>query len=148
MPTTDAAILADPYFSPPTETTPIKTYEVTEGVIIIPGIGEWGKKYITFPARFQDTESGLKTRADASAGVVVRAEWRVQAGGADGEVDGEGEGVGYADWVLVEDVTVECSWWLMPFVKRSMEGAHRDICRKLVEKVEFLKRSEAVAGAQ
>jgi hypothetical protein len=145
IPTTDTAVLADPYFSP-ADSSSIKTYEVTEGIIIIPGIGDWGKKYITFPARFQNTPSGLKTRADAAAGVVVRAEYSVQPGGADAEVEGEGEGIGYAEWVLVEVATVECAWWLMPFVKRSMEEAHRDICRKLVTKVGRQKRARSSAG--
>ncbi|KAK9336303.1 hypothetical protein V1521DRAFT_437229 [Lipomyces starkeyi] len=47
-PTTCPAVLSDLYFSP-TDTAPIKSYEITEGVIIIPGIGDWGKKFITFP---------------------------------------------------------------------------------------------------
>jgi hypothetical protein len=146
IPTTNAAVLADPYFSPSADTSSIKTYEVTEGVIIIPGVGDWGKKFITFPANFQNTLSGLKTRADAPAGVVVRAEYNVQPGGADAEVDGEGQGIGYAEWVLVEVATVECAWWLMPFVKGSMEGAHRDICRKLVAKLMRQKRAQSGAG--
>ncbi|KAK9357214.1 hypothetical protein V1504DRAFT_94205 [Lipomyces starkeyi] len=140
VPTTCPAVLSDPYFSA-TDTAPIKTYEVTEGVIIIPGIGDWGKKFITFPVWFQDTPSGLKTRADAPAGVVVRAEWRVQPGAAYGEVEGEGDR--YMQWTLVEDVTVQCAWWLIAFVKKNMEHAHRDICRKLVEKVEEGKMAGA-----
>ena len=47
--------------------------------------------------------------------------------------------------MLVEDVEVICSWWKMPFVKGKMEAAHRDICKKVIEKVEMLKRQEAVA---
>ncbi|KAK9386048.1 hypothetical protein V1515DRAFT_581348 [Lipomyces mesembrius] len=136
VPTTDSAVLSDPHFSP-TDTAPIKTYEVTEGLIIIPGVGNWGKKLTTFPAWFQDTTTGLKTRADGPVGaLVVRAEWRVQPGGVYGEVEGEA-------YMLVENVTVECAWWLMSLAKRSVEAAHRDICRKLVEK-EGTRR----AGAQ
>ncbi|KAF2186249.1 hypothetical protein K469DRAFT_664119 [Zopfia rhizophila CBS 207.26] len=144
LPETAPETKKDPYWYP-VDLNPITTYEVTEGVTVIPGIGEWGKKYITFPSCFQDTPHGIKTRADTS-GVMLRAEFRVIPGGADdGEVDGEGEGVGYADWVLVEDVEVQCAWYMMPFVRKSMEGAHRDICRKVVEKVEMLKMQEVVA---
>ncbi|KAK9491033.1 hypothetical protein V1508DRAFT_399339 [Lipomyces doorenjongii] len=142
VPTTGPTVLSDPYFSP-TDTAPIKTYEVTEGVIIIPGIGDWGKKFITFPVWFQDTPTGLKTRADGPAGVVVRAEWRVQPGVAHGEVEGEGDR--YMQWTLLEDVTVQCAWWLISFVKKSVEHAHRDICRKLVEKMEREKRAGAAS---
>ncbi|KAK9371748.1 uncharacterized protein V1513DRAFT_467290 [Lipomyces chichibuensis] len=135
VPTTCPAVLNDPYFSP-TDTSPIKTYEVTEGVIIIPGIADLGKKFITFPVWLQDTPSGLKTRADAPAGVVVRAEWRVQPDRAYGEVERE-----YTQWTLVEDVTVQCAWWLIWFVKKNMEYAHKDICWKLVEKTVKEKRT-------
>ncbi|KAF2475385.1 uncharacterized protein BDR25DRAFT_331836 [Lindgomyces ingoldianus] len=143
LPETNPETRKDTYWYPP-DLHPIKTYEVTEAVTILPGVGEWGKKYITFPSCFQDTPHGIKTRADTS-GVVLRAEFRVIKGGADiGEVEGEGEGIGYAEWVLVEDVEVQCAWYMMPFVRSSMEGAHRDICRKVVEKVEMLKRQEAI----
>lgn len=110
----------------------------------MPGVGEWGKKYIKFPSCFQDTKHGIKTRADAS-GVIIRAEFRVVKGGAGAEVEGEGMGIGDAKWVLVEDVEVTCNWWLMPFVKGKMEQAHRDVCRKVVEKVEMQRRQETVA---
>ncbi|KAF2119413.1 hypothetical protein BDV96DRAFT_473234, partial [Lophiotrema nucula] len=130
----------------PVDLHPVHTYEVNECVTIFPGIGEWGKKYLTFPSCFQDTPHGVKTRADAPGGVTLRAEFRVIPGGAgDGEVDGEGQGVGYADWVLVEDVEVQCAWYMMPFVKSKMEAAHQDICRKVVEKVEMEKRQEQIA---
>jgi hypothetical protein len=32
-------------------------------------------------------------------------------------------------------VEVVCAWWMMPLVRGKMEGAHRDICRKVVQKV-------------
>ncbi|KAJ4373088.1 hypothetical protein N0V83_003379 [Neocucurbitaria cava] len=137
--------LKDTYWYPPDQ-YPITTYNVRECITLLPGVGEFGKKYITFPSCFQDTKAGIKTRADAS-GVIVRAEFRVVRGGAGAEVEGEGMGVGDAEWVLVEDVEVSCSWWLMPFVKGKMEQAHRDVCRKVVEKVEMEKRQEAVASS-
>lgn len=39
------------------------------------------------------------------------------------------------EYEMVETVSVECNFMMMPFVKGSMEDAHRDICRKVVEEV-------------
>ncbi|KAH8627967.1 hypothetical protein IG631_17735 [Alternaria alternata] len=138
-PSTAPSTLKDTYWYPPDQ-YPITTYHVTECITLFPGIGQYGKKYITFPSCFQDTRQGIKTRADAAAGVIVRAEFRVVANGEAGsEVEGEGMGVGDAQWVLVEDVEVSCAWWLMPFVKGKMEQAHRDVCRKVIEKTDKLR---------
>lgn len=144
LPDTPQDALKDTYWYP-TDLNPVTTYAVKECITLFPGVGEWGKKYITFPSCFQDTPHGIKTRVDAS-GVIVRAEFRVVKGGAAAEVEGEGMGVGDAEWVLVEDVEVTCAWWLMPLVKSKMEQAHRDICRKVVEKVEMHRRQEAIAS--
>lgn len=141
---TDPQTLKDTYWYPPDQ-YPIVTYHVTECIVFIPGVGEWAKKYLTFPSCFQDTPSGLKTRADTN-GVIVRAEFRVVRGGAGAEVEGEGQGVGDAEWVLVEDVEVTCSWLMMPFVKGKLEEAHKDVCNKIIEKVEMQKRQQAIAN--
>lgn len=144
LPSTDPATIKDTYWYP-TDINPITTYEVTETIKLVPGV-EWGKKYLKFPSCFQDTPTGIRTRADAS-GVIVRAEFRVVKGGAAAEVEGEGEGIGDAEWVLVEDVEVSCSWFLMPFVKGKMEEAHRGICAKVIEKVEMEHRQRTIASA-
>jgi hypothetical protein len=140
--------LTDPSF--PADRAPVKCYEVTEGVIVIPGIGDWGKMVINFPAWFQDTPNGLYVRADPPGGVMVRAEWRVEHTGSDSNGDGGDGGDGndmdegmveeQAEFLLVEDLTVECVSWMMPFVRLTVEGAHRDICWKLVEKLANEKR--------
>ena len=133
---TPAATLTDTYWYPP-DRYPLTTYNVTESITWCPGIGSYGKKNITFPSSFQDTRLGIKTRADAAAGVTVRAEFRVLRNGEMGsEVEGEGGGIGDAEWILVEDVEVTCAWWLMPFVKGKMEEAHTDVCNKVVQMVE------------
>jgi len=146
LPATDSQVLKDTYWYP-TDLNPVASYKVTEVITLLPGIGEWGKKYITFPTCFQDTPIGIKTRADTS-GVVLRAEFRVVRGGAAAEVEGEGGGIGDAEWVLVEDVEVTCAWWMMPFVKGKMEQAHRGICSKVIEKVMMEQRQRAVAGVE
>lgn len=138
LPKTAPETLKDTYWFP-TDLNPVHTYSVTECVTILPGVGQMGRKNITFPSCFQNIPSGVKSRADVS-GVTVRAEYRVIRGGMESEVDGEGQGIGDAEWVLVEDAEVSCSWWMMPFVKGKMELAHRDICRKVIEKVEMQRR--------
>ncbi|KAF2006047.1 hypothetical protein P154DRAFT_518265 [Amniculicola lignicola CBS 123094] len=126
----------------PVDLNPIDSYEVTEVITLLPGIGEWGKRYLTFPTNFQNTRDGIKTRADAG-GVIVRAEYRVlPSSTADSEILGEGEGIGShasafdpSSFALIEDVEVTCAWWLMPFVRGKMEEAHREICKRVIEKV-------------
>jgi hypothetical protein len=145
LPSTNPETLKDTYWYP-TDLNPVTTYRVTEVIKFLPGV-EWGKKYLKFPSCFQDTPTGVRTRADAS-GVIVRAEFRVVRGGAAAEVEGEGAGIGDAEWVLVEDVEVTCAWWLMPFVRGKMEQAHRGICAKVMEKVEMEQRQRAVAGVE
>lgn len=140
---TNAETLKDTWWYP-TDLNPVTTYIVTEVIKFLP-VGDWAKKYIKFPSCFQDTPTGVRTRADAAAGVIVRAEFRVAKGGAAAEVEGEGGGIGDAEWVLVEDVEVTCAWWLMPFVRGKMEQAHRGICSKVMEKVEMEHRQRAVA---
>lgn len=108
-------------------------YHIDETITIVPGIGEWGRKYITFPARWQNTPSGCKGWADAPQGVTVASIWTVKPK--------EGQ---RGSWELEEQATVECSSWLMPFVKRSFEGAQRDIARKLVDKISSAPRGGAV----
>lgn len=144
LPNTAPETLKDTYWYP-TDINPVHSYSVTECVTVLPGIGQWGKKILTFPSCFQNIPTGIKTRADAP-GVTVRADYRVIQGGADGEVDGEGQGIGDAEWVLVEDAEVSCSWWLMPFVKGKLEQAHRDICRKIIEKIEMQRRQDDLAN--
>ncbi|KAF3007938.1 hypothetical protein E8E13_011254 [Curvularia kusanoi] len=143
LPTTAPETLKDTYWFP-TDLNPVHTYNVTECVTFLPGIGQMGRKTITFPSCYQNIPTGIKSRADVS-GVTVRADYRVIKGGIDGEVEGEGQGVGDAEWVLVEDAEVSCPWWLMPFVKGKMEQAHRDICRKVIEKIEMQRRQNNLA---
>jgi hypothetical protein len=143
LPHTHPDTLRDTYWYP-TDLNPVHSYSVTEVIALLPFFN-WAKKNIVFPACFQDTPQGLKTRADAPGGVTVRAEFRVVRGGAGAEVEGEGEGVGDAEWVLVEDVEVSCAWWMMPFVRGKMEEAHRGICVKVIEKVEMEERQQSIA---
>ncbi|CAI6238592.1 unnamed protein product [Periconia digitata] len=141
--TLDPQIRKDTFWYPP-DIHPIQGYSVTEVITYMPYFS-WGRYNLTFPTNFQNTPNGLKTRADAS-GVILRAEFRVLRGdSAESVVDGEGAGLGDVEFVLVEDVEVQCSWYMMPFVRSKMEAAHADICRKVVEKVIMEKTMASVA---
>jgi hypothetical protein len=143
LPDLDPEIRKDTFWYPP-DVHPISAYSVTEIISYMPYFA-WSKYNLTFPTYFQNTKHGLKTRADAS-GVILHAEFRVLRGDSvDGEVDGEGAGLGDVEFVLVEDVEVQCSWYMMPFVRGKMEAAHRDICRKVVEKVIMEKTQADIA---
>ncbi|RDW60536.1 hypothetical protein BP6252_11919 [Coleophoma cylindrospora] len=124
----------DPYFDP--SSSPIRAYEIVESVIVIPGVGNWGRYPVKVICQFQNTEDGVKSRAVASAGVVLRATYHVHRSPSSSD---DNEIRGYLDnaseWTLTEEATVECSNWLMPFVKQSMEGAHKDICQHLLNKI-------------
>jgi len=113
---------------------PMVKYEISESVIIIPGVGNSGKYNITFPATFQNTPNGVKFMAQATGGVTLRGGYFVERADLYHQVNSE-EGPGMINWVLVEKATVECHWALMPFVRHSMTKAHENICRLVVEKV-------------
>lgn len=137
---------SDPYFTNHTKTNTstddrVKSYLVTEGVPIIPGLGDWGKKFITFPVWFMDTARGVRTRGDAPMGVTVWAEYSVES-------QNWNQGQGQAEAVLVEDVTVECARVMMPFVRRNAAHAHRGICRKILARVEAEKWVVVNAGSE
>lgn len=125
------------------------TFNVYERIPLIPGIVS---KEISFPVTFQDVPDGVRCRADAPGGVILWTEFKVRpkTQDSDGESGGDassGEGSGWAwgaweaevdrrrGYELVERVTVETNTLLMPFVARSMEGAHREICQKVLDEV-------------
>ncbi|KAF2834296.1 hypothetical protein M501DRAFT_944432 [Patellaria atrata CBS 101060] len=126
----------DPYFSAPS-TAPyasvIETWEIKEVVTIIPGIGDWGKRTLLLEVVFQDLAESVRSRATAPGGVTVWAEYRVEKRGSGGAEAAQGE---IEAWDIAEEVKVECGALVMPFVKRQMEGAHKDMCRKLCDMAE------------
>ncbi|KAL2106291.1 hypothetical protein VUR80DRAFT_6944 [Thermomyces stellatus] len=116
-------------------------FNVFERINLIPGIAS---KEITFPATFQNVPGGVRCRADAPGGVTLWTEFKVRpkprnlnapSSAAGSAWDWEAEVDRRREYELVEWVTVEASSLLMPFVARSMEGAHKDICQKVIDEV-------------
>ncbi|KAL7933856.1 hypothetical protein V8C35DRAFT_302600 [Trichoderma chlorosporum] len=113
----------------------VKVYEAIEKVTILPGIGDWGKYPTSIIVSFQNTADGLKSRAVAPAGVVVTATYAVQKRTKQDSMSDtdDGNNMASSDWVLCQNVVLECSSWLMPFVKQNMEGAQRCMCQGMVK---------------
>ncbi|KAJ5447359.1 hypothetical protein N7445_002180 [Penicillium cf. griseofulvum] len=119
---TDPATYELELFQTPKTLDPIETYILRNVITIIPGIGPWGEKHIQFMTWLRNTKSGVETYADAPFGVSVGSQWMVLP---DTARDAKG-------WILVVERTVECVWWLMPFVTCTYDGVHASVGRDLV----------------
>jgi hypothetical protein len=156
----DAA--SDPFFGE--DGARIECYEVFERVVLVPLLGLY--KDLRIPATFQSIPAGVRCRADAQGGVRVWSTYEVQrrdlgaefkrAGraGSDGVarddlrdvVDGAGLGSpGAGEWELVEHARVECNAIVKPFVVRSFEAAHRDLCQKVIDELKRKTSKEHLA---
>jgi len=137
---TDPATYENKWFQTSKTQDPIETYMISSMITIIPGIGPRGKKQIQFPTCLRNTESGIKTSADAPFAVSVGSQWMVQPDtthGAAGRNSGSFfrmfNAHGDSGWIIVVERTVECIWWLMPFVAYTYDGVHASISRDLVK---------------
>ncbi|KUI68907.1 hypothetical protein VM1G_03728 [Cytospora mali] len=144
-------LLDDPFFTE--DGWKIESYVVIERVPILPLLGL--SKDIKIPAIFQSFPAGVRCRADAQGGVRVWSTYEVvrrdlgaefeRAGRADSQgvghdgwdhdvLDAAGlSSPGAGEWELVERAKVECSAIVKPFVVKSFEAAHRDLCRKVID---------------
>ncbi|KAF3767262.1 hypothetical protein M406DRAFT_234181, partial [Cryphonectria parasitica EP155] len=120
-------LIADPFFTE--HGTNIVSYEVHDRIPVVLGL----TKDVRFPAIFQSFPAGVRVRADAAAGTRVRSIYEVCRGAGAGGVAGGG-GAGSA-WELVERSHVECSAVLKPFIMKSFEAAHRDLCQKVLDNI-------------
>lgn len=133
-------VVADPFFTQ--DGTNIVSYEIHDRIPVIAFLGV--TKDVKFPAIFQSFATGVRLRADAAAGTRVRSIYEV----CRREVAGQGlmphtaafEGArpaapGQGEWDLVERSHVECNALLKPFVMKSFEAAHRDLCQKVIDNI-------------
>ncbi|KAL4864285.1 hypothetical protein BDV12DRAFT_15283 [Aspergillus spectabilis] len=120
---TEPAINEDDWFSTAESHDPIETYMLTSKIVIIPGTGSWGEKQIQFGTWLRNTKTGVKTKADAPFGVSVRSHWTVLKGSSE-------------LWELTVERTVECFWWVLPFVAYTYDDVHASVIRDLITAAE------------
>lgn len=161
------SLVGDPFFAEDGWGT--ESYVVVERVPIVPMLGL--AKDIRIPATFQSFPGGVRCRADAQAGVTVWSTYEVARRDLGAEFERAGragtDGVGHdgwghdvldaaalsspgaaGEWELVEHARVECNALLKPFVVKSFEVAHRDLCRKVIDELKRKASSELPALAE
>lgn len=156
----------DPFFAD--DGWALESYVVVDRIPILPLLGL--TKDIRVPATFQSFPSGVRCRADAQAGVTVWSTYEVARRDLGAEFERAGragtDGVGHdgwshdvldaagasspgtGEWELVERARVECNALLKPFVVRSFEVAHRDLCRRVVDDLKRRSSREHPALAE
>ncbi|KAJ9134125.1 hypothetical protein NKR23_g10340 [Pleurostoma richardsiae] len=137
-----ADLVDDPFF---TDTgRRLAAYEVTERIVLLPSglVGGGGSrlaavcsKDVRVPAVFQSFDTGVRCRADAQGGVRVWSTYEVVRRRPSAEGEEEVVSPGAGDWELVETATLECASWMKGFVAKSLETAHRDICRRMIDEM-------------
>ncbi|KAL3488383.1 hypothetical protein BJX62DRAFT_212026 [Aspergillus germanicus] len=117
---TDPIEYEDKWFLASATQPPIETYRLSSAITIVPLIGRKGQKLIEFETSLQSTENGLRSKADAAMDVSVWSHWWV---------DTKDEG----NCTLSVERTVECAWWVMPFVTSTYDGVHASVGKQLIE---------------
>ncbi|KAK4188417.1 hypothetical protein QBC35DRAFT_382612 [Podospora australis] len=111
----------------------LQAFIVYDRVPIIPGLGSWATTRVEIPCVMQSFDHGVRCRAHAQAGVVVRSSYEVRRRGEvqDGPelVIGPGE---EGEYELVEISGIECSALVKHFVKARFQAAHQEILQRIV----------------
>ncbi|KAF7543387.1 hypothetical protein G7Z17_g10783 [Cylindrodendrum hubeiense] len=129
------AIANDPFFDPPWDDS-IRFFEVTELVTLAPGLS----KEVTYQVVFQRIPDGVRSRAEAPAGVVIRAEYTVRprlgpTSPAGSDSTGSTVTAVGDEYEMHEDVAVDANSLMMPFIVGSVVTAHRTICMGVIDEV-------------
>ncbi|KAK4198356.1 hypothetical protein QBC40DRAFT_298492 [Triangularia verruculosa] len=137
-------VVDDPFFLE--SGTKLQAFKVVDRVPVIPGLGAWGYKEVVIPCVMQCFDHGVRVRANAQAGVVVRSSYEVRRRGEvrDGPDLLLGPGDEGGEWELVEIAGIDCSFLVKHFVKSKFSSAHQEILQKLVDGA--AKESDAAAG--
>ncbi|KAK0741937.1 hypothetical protein B0T21DRAFT_282328 [Apiosordaria backusii] len=127
-------VVDDPFFLE--SGTKLQAFLVVDRVPVIPGLGTWGTKEVGIPCIMQCFEHGVRVRANAQAGVVVRSSYEVRRRGEvkDGPdlLLGPGD---EGDWELVEIAGIDCNFFVKHFVKSKFSSAHQEILQRIVDGV-------------
>lgn len=113
----------------------IVAYDIIDKIHLVPGVtSTWATKVVRYSGRFQDLPNGVKTTANAPAGVVTRGEYRVEfRDSLDQSGEGEHDRRNESGWWLVEETSVECSALMMPLVAWNLDSSHREMLERLLE---------------
>ncbi|ROW14104.1 hypothetical protein VPNG_04142 [Cytospora leucostoma] len=152
-----ASVEADPFFR--ADGTGTASYKVYERVTFIPGVGK-EISFPTVFQRFENgirtraiAPAGVTIYSQHVVSRIAAGDGNVGEGAVDEgarwlgddralqsktarlsskEIVDEVGGAEAGEYELVETLSLECNTMLMPFVKSSMEEAHRDICKKVI----------------
>ncbi|KAL2207187.1 hypothetical protein CC79DRAFT_1368075 [Sarocladium strictum] len=137
-------IQADPFFHQ--SVASISGFQIYELITLAPGL----TKEVTYPTYFQPSHGGVRCRANGAAGITGWADYTVRqkrddsssaspnstgggaVGGTPSTVASESDDY-YPEYEVHETLLVEANSLLMPFVAKTMEVSHRDLCRKIIE---------------
>ncbi|KAM0551717.1 hypothetical protein ACHAPJ_008284 [Fusarium lateritium] len=122
-----ALVLNDPFFGAPNSS--VRSFESTERLTLAPGLTRDRK----WPVTFQKTPNGIRSRADARAGVIVWTEWLIRP--RQDVSTPSSTATLTEEWELYEELVVEASALVMPFVSRTADGVHRTINQKVIDEV-------------
>jgi hypothetical protein len=126
----------------------VSGFQIYELITLAPGL----TKEVTYPAYFQPSHGGVRCRANGAAGITGWADYTVRqrredSSSASPEASSSAAGgMGstpsttasemddyYHEYEIHETLLVEANSLIMPFVARTMEESHRDLCRKIIE---------------
>ncbi|KAF4967729.1 hypothetical protein FSARC_4790 [Fusarium sarcochroum] len=123
-----ALVLSDPFFGAPNSS--VRSFESTERLILAPGLTRDRK----WPVTFQSIPNGIRSRADARAGVTVWTEWLVRPRQDVGTPSSTATLT--EEWELYEELVIEANALIMPFVSRTADEVHRTINQKVIDEIE------------
>lgn len=127
IPTDIDVIIDDPWFVIPSE-HPIVSWQLSQRLHMAPGLS----REVQYPTFLQRVGDKVRGRADGTARVFVWTEFSVRkkptyTNGA--------PATGADEYELYEEVIMECSTLLMPFIVTSTNEAHRKMCTGIVREV-------------
>ena len=138
-------LVNDPFFSD--DGFNLRAYVVTDAIPIIPGVS-WLKKDVSIPCVFQGFHKGVRCRAQAQAGVMVRSSYEVRRLGEITEGPQLVRGPGDGDYELVETASIDCSSFIKFFVKSNFSEAHKAILQSIVNESERVYEEDMLRVAE
>ncbi|KAK8228943.1 hypothetical protein HDK90DRAFT_527278 [Phyllosticta capitalensis] len=130
-----AALGLPPPPPPPEGAQKCETYRITDALPVAFGGRTWWTGETTYVARFEDGAAGhMATQTRAAWGVSNTALWSLKTRTV--TVPGEGE----EDVVeLTESIEVRVPFFLKPFVKATVDKAHRELREAFVERLRHVE---------